>query len=109
MEDSDRSMTNTTDVSYGGKVLAKLEAGQSATLKCARKRMKADITVTAGTGSGGAGKRLSTNAFAATLVSHKINLDMSVSANSGAVQLITARINLKQPIITTNIIVEESE
>lgn len=97
-----------TTVSYGGSVLVKLDNGQTAAIKCARKRMKADITVTAGTG-GGAGKRLSTNAFAATLVSHKINLDMSVSANSGAVQLITARINLKQPIITTNIIVEESE
>lgn len=109
MEDSDSTLSGTTDVSYGGTVIAKLESGRTATIKCARKRMKADITVTAGTGSGGAGKRLSTNAFAATLVSHKINLDMSVSANSGAVQLITARINLKQPIITTNIIVEESE
>lgn len=107
MEDSDRSLTNTTDVSYGGKVLARLEAGQSATLRCARKRMKADITVTAGVGSGG-GKSMSANAFAATVVTHKINLDMSVSANSGAVELITARINLKRPIITTNIIVEES-
>ena len=108
MEDSDRSLTNTTDISYGSKVLAKLEAGQSATLRCARKRMKADITVTAGVGGGGAVKRLSANAFATTLVYHKINLDMSVSANSGAVQLITARINLKRPIITTSIIVEES-
>ena len=98
-----------TTVSYGGSVLAKLDNGQTAAIRCAQKRMKADITVTAGTGGGGAGKRLSTNAFAATLVSHKINLDMSVSANSGAVQLITARINLKQPIITTSLIVEESE
>ena len=101
--------TSPTTVSYGGTVIARLEAGQTGTVRCARKRMKADITVTAGVGGGGAGKRLSANAFAATLVSHKINLDMSVSANSGAVQLITARINLKQPIITTNIIVEESE
>ena len=100
--------TSPTTVSYGGTVIARLEAGRTATLPCARKRMKADITVTAGVGSG-AGKKLSANAFAATLVSHKINLDMSVSANSGAVELITARINLKQPIITTNIIVEESE
>lgn len=107
MEDSDSSLPGTTDVYYGGTVLARLEAGQSATLRCARKRMKADITVTAGVGSGG-GKSMSANAFAATVVTHKINLDMSVSANSGAVELITARINLKRPIITTNIIVEES-
>lgn len=107
MEDSDSTLPGTTDVSYGGTVIARLESGRTATIKCARKRMKADITVTAGVGSGG-GKKMYANAFPATLVSLKINLDMSVSANSGAVQLITARINLKQPI-TTNLIVEESE
>lgn len=96
-----------TTVSYGGTVIARLDAGQTGTVRCARKRMKADITVTAGVGAGGR-KTMYANAFSATLVSHKINLDMSVSANSGAVQLITARINLKQPIITTSIIVEES-
>lgn len=102
--------TSPTTVSYGGTVIARLDAGQTATLGCARKRMKADITVTAGVGSGsGGGKKMSANAFPTTLVSPKINLDMSVSANSGAVQLITARINLKLPITTTNIIVEESE
>ena len=104
----DDDASSLTTVSYGGTVIAKLEAGQTGTVRCARKRMKADITVTAGVGGGGAVKRLSANAFATTLVTHKINLDMSVSANSGAVQLITARINLKQPIITTNLIVEES-
>lgn len=88
MEDSDRSLTNTTDVSYGGKVLAKLEAGQSATLKCARKRMKADITVTAGVGSGG-GKKMYANAFPATVA--------------------VARVTLKRPNFTSSVIVEVTE
>ena len=99
--------TSPTTVSYGGTVIARLNAGQTGTVRCARKRMKADVKIVAGSG-GGAVKKLSANAFPTTLVSPKINLDMSVSANSGAVQLITARINLKRPIITTNLIVEES-
>lgn len=104
----DDDASSLTTVSYGGTVIARLEAGQTGTVRCARKRMKADVQIVAGSGGGGAVKKLSANAFPATLVSPKINLDMSVSANSGAVQLITARINLKRPIITTNIIVEES-
>lgn len=88
MEDSDRSLPNTTDISYGGKVLAKLEAGQSATLKCARKRMKADITVTAGVGSGG-GKKMYANAFPATVA--------------------VARVTVKRPNFTSSVIVEVTE
>lgn len=88
MEDSDRSLTNTTDISYGSKVLAKLEAGQSATLRCARKRMKADITVTAGVGSGG-GKSMSANAFAADLA--------------------VARVTVERPNFTSSVIVEVTE
>lgn len=107
MEDSDRSLTNTTDVSYGGKVLAKLEAGQIATLKCARKRMKADITVTAGVG-GAAGKTMSVNARVVDVVISKINLNSALTADANVVDVISSRIELKMPVITTNLIVEET-
>lgn len=86
MEDSDSTLSGTTDVSYGGTVLARLEAGRTATIKCARKRMKADITVTAGVGGG-----------------------KKMTANAGVVDVISARVNLKRPNITTNLIVEETE
>ena len=107
MEESDRTIPSTTDVTYGGAVIAKLVAGQTATLRCARQRMKSNITVTAGSGVGG--KTISANAFATTLVTAKINLDMTVSAKASVVNVISTNINLKRPNITTNIIVEVTE
>jgi hypothetical protein len=53
MEESDRTPSSTTDVTYGGAVIAKLVAGQTATLECARKRMRSDVIIKAGSGSGG--------------------------------------------------------
>ena len=44
--------TSPTTVSYGGTVIARLDAGQTATLGCARKRMKADVKIVAGSGGG---------------------------------------------------------
>lgn len=88
MEDSDSTLPGTTDVSYGGTVIAKLESGRTATIKCARKRMKADITVTAGVGSGG-GKKMYANAFPATVA--------------------VARVTLKRPNFTSSVIVEVTE
>ena len=79
-----------TTVSYGGSVLAKLESGQTAAIKCARKRMKADITVTAGVGSGsGGGKKMSANAFPATVA--------------------VARVTVERPNFTSSVIVEVTE
>lgn len=83
--------TSPTTVSYGGTVIARLEAGQTGTVRCARKRMKADITVTAGVGSGsgggsGGGKKMSANAFPATVA--------------------VARVTLKRPDFTSSVIVE---
>lgn len=79
--------TSPTTVSYGGTVIARLEAGQTATLGCARKRMKADITVTAGVGSGsGGGKKMSANAFPATVA--------------------VARVTVERPDFTSSVIVE---
>lgn len=88
MEDSDSTLPGTTDVSYGGTVIAKLESGRTATIKCARKRMKADITVTAGVGSGG-GQKMYANAFPADLA--------------------VARVTLKRPNFTSSVIVEVTE
>lgn len=86
--------TSPTTVSYGGTVIARLEAGQTATLGCARKRMKADITVTAGVGSGsgsgsGGGKKMSVNAFPATVA--------------------VARVTVERPDFTSSVIVEVTE
>lgn len=83
-----------TTVSYGGTVLAKLDAGQTATLGCAKKRMKADITITAGVGSGsgsgsGGGKKMSVNAFPATVA--------------------VARVTVERPDFTSSVIVEVTE
>lgn len=79
--------TSPTTVSYGGTVIARLDAGQTATLGCARKRMKADITVTAGVGSGsGGGKKMSANAFPATVA--------------------VASVTVKRPDFTSSVIVE---
>lgn len=79
--------TSPTTVSYGGTVIARLEAGQTGTVRCARKRMKADITVTAGVGGGsGGGKKMSANAFPATVA--------------------VARVTVKRPDFTSSVIVE---
>ena len=79
--------TSPTTVSYGGTVIARLEAGQTGTVRCARKRMKADITVTAGVGSGsGGGKKMSANAFPATVA--------------------VARVTVERPDFTSSVIVE---
>ena len=82
--------TSPTTVSYGGTVIARLEAGQTGTVRCARKRMKADITVTAGVGSGsGGGKKMSANAFPATVA--------------------VARVTVERPDFTSSVIVEVTE
>ena len=52
--DDDDSGTLTTDITYGGKVLASIQAGQTATLACARRKMLHDVIVKAGSGSGSA-------------------------------------------------------
>ncbi len=79
--------TSPTTVSYGGTVIARLEAGQTGTVRCARKRMKADITVTAGVGSGsGGGKKMYANAFPATVA--------------------VARVTVERPDFTSSVIVE---
>ena len=79
-----------TTVSYGGTVIARLEAGQTGTVRCARRRMKADIIVTAGVGgSSGGGKKMSANAFPATVA--------------------VARVTVKRPNFTSNVIVEVTE
>ena len=44
--------SNPTTVSYGGTVIARLNAGQTANLPCAKKRMKADVKIVAGSGGG---------------------------------------------------------
>lgn len=53
MDDVDKELPDTTDIAYGGTIIAKLNAGQVATLNCARKRMRADVIIKAGSGSGG--------------------------------------------------------
>ena len=52
MDDVDRALPDTTDIAYGGTIIARLDAGQVATLTCARKRMRADVIIKAGSGSG---------------------------------------------------------
>ena len=95
-----------TTVSYGGTVIARLDAGQTATLGCARKRMKADVKIVAG--SGGGGKPLTVNARVVDVVTSKINLNLPIEVNAGEVDVISSRIELKMPTITTNLIVEET-
>ena len=107
MDDVERSISPTI-VTYGGAIIAQLEAGQIATLTCARKKMKTDVRVFAGSG-GTAGKTMSVNAGVVDVVSAKINLDMAVSASSGVVDVVTTNVSLKMPIITTNITVEVTE
>lgn len=106
MDDVERSISPTI-VTYGGTVIARLEAGQIATLTCARKRMKTDVRVLAGNGSGG--KPMSVKAGVVGVVSSKINLDLALSTSAGVVDVITANVSLKMPIITTNVTVEETE
>ena len=55
MEDVDRTLSPTTEIMYGGTVIASLGAGQIATLACSRKMMKADVIVLAGSGGSGSG------------------------------------------------------
>jgi hypothetical protein len=105
MDDVERSISPTI-VTYGGTVIARLEAGQIATLTCARKRMKTDVRVLAGSGSGG--KPMSVKAGVVGVVSSKINLDLALSTSAGVVDVITANVSLKMPIITTNVTVEET-
>ena len=95
-----------TTVSYGGTVIARLEAGQTGTVRCARRRMKADIIVTAGVG-GGAGKTMSVNARVVDVVTSKINLNSALTADANVVDVVSSSIELKMPIISTNLIVEE--
>ena len=52
MDDVDRGLPDTTDIAYGGTIIARLDAGQVATLTCARKRMRADVIIKAGSGGG---------------------------------------------------------
>lgn len=52
MDDVDRALPDTTDIAYGGTIIARLDAGQVATLTCARKRMRADVIIKAGSGGG---------------------------------------------------------
>lgn len=52
MDDVDKELPDTTDIAYGGTIIAKLNAGQVATLNCARKRMRADVIIKAGSGGG---------------------------------------------------------
>ena len=106
MDDVERSISPTI-VTYGGTVIARLEAGQIATLTCARKKMKTDVKVLAGSGSGG--KPMSVKAGVVGVVSSKINLDLALSTSAGVVDVITANVSLKMPIITTNVTVEETE
>lgn len=82
--------TSPTTVSYGGTVIARLDAGRTATLGCARKRMKADIMIVAGSGGGsGGGKKMYANAFPATVA--------------------VARVTVKRPNFTSSVIVEVTE
>lgn len=86
--------TSPTTVSYGGTVIARLEAGRTATLGCARKRMKADIMIVAGSGGGsgsgsGGGKKMYANAFPATVA--------------------VARVTVERPNFTSSVIVEVTE
>lgn len=55
MEDNDSELPETTDIAYGGTIIARIAAGQVATLNCAHKRMRADVIIKAGSGSGGGG------------------------------------------------------
>ena len=106
MDDVERSVSPTI-VTYGGTVIARLEAGQIATLACSRKIMKTDVRVLAGNGSGG--KPMSVKAGVVGVISSKINLNMAVSASAGVVDVVATNISLKMPIITTNVTVEETE
>ena len=82
--------TSPTTVSYGGTVIARLEAGRTATLGCARKRMKADIMIVAGSGGGsGGGKKMYANAFSAPVA--------------------VARVTVERPDFTSSVIVEVTE
>lgn len=51
MDDVERSVSPTI-VTYGGTVIARLEAGQIATLACARKLMSSNVIIKAGDSSG---------------------------------------------------------
>ena len=94
-----------TTVSYGGTVIARLEAGQTANLPCAKKRMKADVKIVAGSGGG---KPLTVNARVVDVVTSKIKLNLPIEVNAGEVDVVSSRIELKMPIISTNLIVEET-
>ena len=107
MDDVERSVSPTI-ITYGGAIIAQLEAGQIATLTCARKRMKTDVRVLAGSG-GGTEKAISVNAGVVDVVTSKINLNMAVSISAGVVDVVTTNVSLKMPIITTNVTVEETE
>ena len=50
----DESSALTTDITYGGKILASIQAGQTATLACARRKMMYNVIVKAGSGGGSA-------------------------------------------------------
>ena len=97
--------TSPTTVSYGGTVIARLEAGQTGTVRCARKRMKADVKIVAGSGGG---KPLTVNARVVDVVTSKIKLNLPIEVNAGEVDVVSSRIELKMPIISTNLIVEET-
>ena len=80
--------TSPTTVSYGGTVIARLEAGQTANLPCAKKRMKADVKIVAGSGGGsgggsvgGARKTISASAKAVDVVSAHTSINFSLTTN----------------------------
>ena len=67
-----------TTVSYGGTVIARLDAGQIATLKTANREVEHDIIVSAG---GGARKTISASANAVDVASGHATINFSLTTN----------------------------
>lgn len=70
--------SNPTTVSYGGTVIARLDAGQIATLKTANREVEHDIIVSAG---GGARKTISVSATAVDVASGHATINFSLTTN----------------------------
>ena len=75
--------TSSTTVSYGSTVIARLDAGQIATLKTANCEVEHDIVVTAG---GGARKTISASANAVDVVSASTSINFSLTTNVEVIQ-----------------------
>ena len=69
MDDVDRALPDTTDIAYGGTIIARLAAGQVATLTCARKRMRGNVTIVAGSGGGGGNSSVITDGASVFILS----------------------------------------